>query len=160
MASLICIKMVCGTICQLFNMANRFLWYFSNLRTSIRNWFPGGARYPLLPAQLIRSNNFYIISMFNKGHHTHPNRGPMFFIIMDELNFNLFQWQKQYIYLYICIYISSTYLRWSNSGCQASWYRWCFSHRHFAVGLFSNLSHKFHSCTIFFPYFSAFKVRK
>ena len=30
MASLICIKMVCGTFCQLFNIANRFLWYFSN----------------------------------------------------------------------------------------------------------------------------------
>ena len=44
--------MVCGTFCQLFNIANRFLWYFSNLETSIRNRFPGGARYPLLPAQL------------------------------------------------------------------------------------------------------------
>ena len=37
MASLICIKMVCGTFCQFFNIANRFLWYFSNLETSIRN---------------------------------------------------------------------------------------------------------------------------
>ena len=37
MASLICIKMVRGTFCQLFNMTNRFLWYFSNLETSIRN---------------------------------------------------------------------------------------------------------------------------
>ena len=54
MASLICIKMVCGTFCQLFNIANRFLWYFSNLETSIRNWFPGGARYPLLPTRLIQ----------------------------------------------------------------------------------------------------------
>ena len=52
MASLMCIKMVCGTFCQLFNISNRFLWYFSNIETSIRNWFPGGARYPLLPAQL------------------------------------------------------------------------------------------------------------
>ena len=26
MASLICIQMVCGTFCQLFNIANRFLW--------------------------------------------------------------------------------------------------------------------------------------
>ena len=60
MASLICIKMVCGTFCQLFNIANRFLWYFSNLETSIRNWFPGGARYPLLPAQLIGRGLFQI----------------------------------------------------------------------------------------------------
>ena len=52
MASLICIKMVCGTFGQLFNIANRFLWYFSNLETSIRNRFPGGARYPLLPTRL------------------------------------------------------------------------------------------------------------
>ena len=37
MASLICIKMVCGTFCQLFNIGNRFLWYFSDLETSIRN---------------------------------------------------------------------------------------------------------------------------
>ena len=36
-ASLICIKIVCGTFCQLFNIANGFLWYFSNLETSIRN---------------------------------------------------------------------------------------------------------------------------
>ena len=46
MASLICIKMVCGTFCRLFNIANRFLWYFSNLETSIRNWFPGGCTIP------------------------------------------------------------------------------------------------------------------
>ena len=37
MASLICIQMVCGTFCQLFNIANRVLWYFSDLETSIRN---------------------------------------------------------------------------------------------------------------------------
>ena len=37
MASLICIKMVGGTFCQLFNIANRFPWYFSNLETSIKN---------------------------------------------------------------------------------------------------------------------------
>ena len=37
MASLIRIKMVYGTFCQLFNIANHFLWYFSNLETSIRN---------------------------------------------------------------------------------------------------------------------------
>ena len=37
MASLICIKMVCGTFCQLFNIANHFLCYSSNLETSIRN---------------------------------------------------------------------------------------------------------------------------
>ena len=37
MATLICIKTVCGTFCQLFNIANRFLRYFSNLETSIRN---------------------------------------------------------------------------------------------------------------------------
>ena len=37
MASLICIKMVRRTFCQLFNIANRFLWYFSNLKTSMRN---------------------------------------------------------------------------------------------------------------------------
>ena len=52
MASLICIKMICGTFCQLFNIANRFLWYISNLETSTRNLFPGGARYPLLPIRL------------------------------------------------------------------------------------------------------------
>ena len=46
MAALICIKMVCGTFWQLFNIANRFLWYFSNLETSIRNWFPGGCTIP------------------------------------------------------------------------------------------------------------------
>ena len=53
MASLICIKMVCGTFYQLFNISNRFLWHFSNLETSIWNWFPGGARYPLLLTRLI-----------------------------------------------------------------------------------------------------------
>ena len=37
MASLICITMVFGTFCQFFNIANRFLWYFSNLETSNRN---------------------------------------------------------------------------------------------------------------------------
>ena len=42
MASLICIKIVCGTFYQIFNIANRFLWHFSNLETSIRNWLPGG----------------------------------------------------------------------------------------------------------------------
>ena len=31
MAALICIKMVCGTFYQFFNIANRFLWYFPNL---------------------------------------------------------------------------------------------------------------------------------
>ena len=36
-ASLICIKMVRGTFCQFFNIANRFLWCLSNLETSIRN---------------------------------------------------------------------------------------------------------------------------
>ena len=35
MASLICIKMVCGTFCQLFNIANRFLWYFLFFKTSL-----------------------------------------------------------------------------------------------------------------------------
>ena len=33
MVSLICIKMVCGPFSQLLNIANRFLWYFSNLET-------------------------------------------------------------------------------------------------------------------------------
>ena len=33
MASLICIQMVCGTCCQLFNIANRFLSYLSILET-------------------------------------------------------------------------------------------------------------------------------
>ena len=37
MASLICIKMVCGPFYQLFNVANRFLRYFSSLETTIRN---------------------------------------------------------------------------------------------------------------------------
>ena len=37
MTSLIYITMVCGTFCHLFNIANRFPWYFSNLETSIRN---------------------------------------------------------------------------------------------------------------------------
>ena len=37
MASLICIKMVCGTFCQLFNIADQFLRVFSNLETLIRN---------------------------------------------------------------------------------------------------------------------------
>ena len=37
MASLICMKMVRGTFSQLFSIANRFLWYFCNLETSIRN---------------------------------------------------------------------------------------------------------------------------
>ena len=35
MASLICIKMICGTFRQLFNIANRFLWYCFNLEKSI-----------------------------------------------------------------------------------------------------------------------------
>ena len=42
MASQICIKMVYGTFCQLFNKTNRFLWYFSNLEKSIRNLISGG----------------------------------------------------------------------------------------------------------------------
>ena len=37
MESLICITMVFATFCQFFNIANRFLWYFSNLETSNRN---------------------------------------------------------------------------------------------------------------------------
>ena len=37
MASLICLKIVCGTFSQFFSIANRFLWYFSCLETSIRN---------------------------------------------------------------------------------------------------------------------------
>ena len=36
MESLICIKTGCGTFCQLFNLADRFLWYLSKLETSIR----------------------------------------------------------------------------------------------------------------------------
>ena len=59
MASLICPKMVCGTFCQFFSIANRFLWYFSYLETSIRNRFPGGARYPLLPTRLVRPSCFF-----------------------------------------------------------------------------------------------------
>ena len=46
MAALICIKMVCGTFCQLFNIANRFLWYFSDLETSIRKLISGGCTIP------------------------------------------------------------------------------------------------------------------
>ena len=53
MASLICIKKVWGTFCQLFNIASRFLWYFPNLETSSSNRFQRGARYPLPPAQLL-----------------------------------------------------------------------------------------------------------
>ena len=52
MAALICIKMVRGTFCQLVNIANRFLRIFSNLETSNRFIFPGGAGYPYLPTQL------------------------------------------------------------------------------------------------------------
>ena len=52
MAELICIKMVRGTFCQLVNIANRFLRIFSNLETSIRFKFPGGAGYPYLPTRL------------------------------------------------------------------------------------------------------------
>ena len=53
MAALICIKIVRGTFCQLVNIANRFLRIFSNLETSIRFIFPGGAGYPYLPTRLI-----------------------------------------------------------------------------------------------------------
>ena len=53
MAALICIKRVRGTFCQLVNIANRFLRIFSNLETSIRFIFPGGAGYPYLPTRLI-----------------------------------------------------------------------------------------------------------
>ena len=52
MAALICIQMVRGTFCQLVNIANRFLRIFSNLETSIRFIFPGGAGYPYLPTRL------------------------------------------------------------------------------------------------------------
>ena len=52
MAALICIKMVRGTFYQLVNIANRFLRIFSNLETSIRFIFPGGAGYPYLPTRL------------------------------------------------------------------------------------------------------------
>ena len=52
MAVLICIKRVCGTFCQLVNIANRFLRIFSNIEASIRFIFPGGAGYPYLPTRL------------------------------------------------------------------------------------------------------------
>ena len=48
MAALICIKIVCGTFCQLVNIANRFLRIFSNLETLIRFIFSGGCRVPLI----------------------------------------------------------------------------------------------------------------
>ena len=51
-ALLLCIKVVCGAFWQLINIADRFLWHFSNLETLIRNIFPRGARYPLLPTRL------------------------------------------------------------------------------------------------------------
>ena len=51
-----------GTFCQLFNIANRFLWYFFNLETSIKNWFPGSARYPPLPTRLILLHWFIILT--------------------------------------------------------------------------------------------------
>ena len=53
MAALICIKRVCGTFFRLVNIVNRFLRIFSNLETSIRFIFPGGAGYPYLPTRLV-----------------------------------------------------------------------------------------------------------
>ena len=44
MTSLICIKMVCGTFCQLFNIANRFLWYLS--RNIDQKLISGGCTIP------------------------------------------------------------------------------------------------------------------
>ena len=49
---LICIKKARGTIFRFFNIANRFLHIFPHRTTSIRNWFPGGARRPPLPTVL------------------------------------------------------------------------------------------------------------
>ena len=64
MAALICIKIVRGTFCQLVNIANRFLRIFSNLETSIRFIFPGGAGYPYLPTRLITVLVSYLFSHF------------------------------------------------------------------------------------------------
>ena len=52
MAALICIKIVRGTFCQLVNIANRFLRILSNLETSIRFIFLGGAEHPYLPTKI------------------------------------------------------------------------------------------------------------
>ena len=77
MAALICIKRVRGTFCQLVNIANRFLCIFSNLETSIRFIFPGGAGYPYLPTRLYVNSmciqcilNFRNI-LFLSGHISH-----------------------------------------------------------------------------------------
>ena len=67
MAALICIKMVRGTFCQLVNIANRFLRIFSNLETSIRFIFPGGAGHPYLPTRLIAIKNGGVLLLMYIG---------------------------------------------------------------------------------------------
>ena len=52
MATVICIKMVCGTFFQLEAIASHFLQIFSNLETLIRSISPGGAGGPNLPTRL------------------------------------------------------------------------------------------------------------
>ena len=46
MAALICIKMIRGTFFDFVNTANHFLHIFSDIVTSIRSLFPGGAGKP------------------------------------------------------------------------------------------------------------------
>ena len=45
--------MIHGTFFDFFNIAYHFLHIFSDLETSIRSWFPGGAGKPLLGTKLI-----------------------------------------------------------------------------------------------------------
>ena len=53
MAALICIKMIHGTFFDFVNTANRFLHIFSDIVTSVRSLFPGGAGNPLFRTQLL-----------------------------------------------------------------------------------------------------------
>ena len=53
MVALICIKMVDGTLCQLFNIAHHFQHIFSIQETLIRSIFPGGAWTPSSATRLI-----------------------------------------------------------------------------------------------------------
>ena len=49
-------KMLCGTIFQIVNIANRFLRIFPFRTTLVRNWFPGIHAYPSTKST-IRLNN-------------------------------------------------------------------------------------------------------
>ena len=79
MAVLICIKRV-----QLVNIANRFICIFSNLETSIRFIFPGGAGYPYLPTRLITLQ--LILEQYMVELHSPPGRYTVILYLADYVN--------------------------------------------------------------------------